>query len=611
MSDLIRLDSSIEVQAAAGEGKPARVNILAYSGQPMEVGGGYGSVLIDLAGLQMPQSVPLLADHVSTLESIAGVGTPAVRAGKLHVEGVISSNETGKRIIALARDGIPLQASVGVNPGKPEHIKPGESVTANGKTFKAGPRGLSLIKAGTLKEVSILPLGADSSTHVAISAKGTTMSAEATPEVETVDDVAAERARIKAIRQHCNGGEFRDIEAQAIDGGWTAERTASEVLVKIRSRAGSYMTGARPRGMAGGYEASPKDTLIAACMLMGGHGQAVTRQLRDGERLANSVTPPRHWSELAALCLSLEGLAVPADRTALLKAGFSTVSLPNALGSSIEKAALDVFIDASKNWLAISRIVNASSFKPGVAVRLAASSALQKVGPTGELKYASLGEDAFNYKLDTYGRIVGVDRQSLINDDLALLTDLPMVLGSEAARTASDLIFSTIASNPGTFFGSGHANVITGAGSALSPTSFGQAVGLLRTRKDADGRVLGLQPTNLIVPAALESQGRQVLNSEFLARAATSDNQGTGNPFQGAANLIVEPRLDASSTTQWYLSSAPRDGFVLVATLGGKLGVIVEDAPQQADLLGHMWRAYFDLGCSLGEWRAAVRSAGA
>src|SRR5690606_517520 len=105
----------VEMQAAAGD-RPARISILAYSGGTMTVGG-WGEVALDLAALELPATIPLLGDHDATLDGVAGSGSPRVEGGRLAVEGTLAATPTGERIKQLARDNVPMQASVGVRPG--------------------------------------------------------------------------------------------------------------------------------------------------------------------------------------------------------------------------------------------------------------------------------------------------------------------------------------------------------------------------------------------------------------------------------------------------------------------------------------------------------------
>lgn len=619
--DVLTLTAPVELQAAAPDGsKPARISILAYSGGQMNVVG-YGTVAIELAGLAMPDVVPLLGDHDSTLNGAAGSGRPRIEGGRLFVEGTLATTVIAEHIKQLSRDGVPLQASVGVQPADTAFLRSGESATVNGRTVKAGSRGITVVKAGHLREVSITPLGADPGTVVSIAARKDKSMSTDIENVETpvVDPVEAERERIRCIRAVCGQGdlrqdpayveELRSIEARAVDEGWDVETARKAAVNALRASRPSLQgfggrNGGRPLG-------TNRDILAASCMLLGGHGAAIVKAFRDGERLANSVERPSGWPELCATALRMEGLDVPRDRQEMVRAAFSTTSLPHAVGSSVAKVALDVFVEMSANWLGIARIVNATDFKAGKAVRLAAASAFEPIPPGGEIKHGSLSEDAYDYQLGTYGKMFGIDRQTLINDDASILSDLPTVLGAEAARSISDLFFATLTAGASAFFTSGRGNLLE-AGSNLDVGSLGDMVKTLRTQTDADGRIIGFVPTVLLVPAALEQTARALLNSAMLQRDQSADSQPMGNPLSGLnLQLAVEPRLDASSEATYYLFSQPRHGAILVATLGGRLGPVVESMDQPANMLGIQWRAYMDYGVNLAEYRAAVKATGA
>ena len=239
-ANTLRLAAAVELQAASGD-RPARVSILAYSGGSMTVAG-YGPVAIDLAGLEMPATLPLLGDHNSNLDGVAGSGSPRVQSGVLTVDGTLAPSPMGARIRDLAAAGVPLQASVGVMPTDRLAVRAGDTVQLNGREIKAGPNGLTVIRAGILREVSITPLGADSATSVAIAAKDPTMPDAPTTTPPTADPIAAERQRMRAIIEATEG--HPDIRARALDGGWPVDRVKatlfdladkSDALAKLRA----------------------------------------------------------------------------------------------------------------------------------------------------------------------------------------------------------------------------------------------------------------------------------------------------------------------------------------------------------------------------------------
>ena len=166
-ADIILTASGVEV--ACGEKLP-RLDILAYCGGLMNVPG-WGALAIDLAGLDLAGQVRVLADHDATLDGILGHGTAETRDGRLRVSGAISATtDTARRVVELARNGFEFQASVGVEPVEHGRVKPGEKVQVNNRTLSAPEGGFTLVRKGKLREVSIVSMGCDDRTAVAIAA---------------------------------------------------------------------------------------------------------------------------------------------------------------------------------------------------------------------------------------------------------------------------------------------------------------------------------------------------------------------------------------------------------------------------------------------------------
>ena len=105
----IKLDSGVEfLQAAEGESAPAgkKFRIVAYTGAQIRQGWSREPVVIDMAGMQLPATVPVVLGHDYTLGSILGQGRPFIEAGQLIVEGVIlAQNPNADQVAALAAAG--------------------------------------------------------------------------------------------------------------------------------------------------------------------------------------------------------------------------------------------------------------------------------------------------------------------------------------------------------------------------------------------------------------------------------------------------------------------------------------------------------------------------
>jgi hypothetical protein len=168
IDELLLATADVEIQAS---GKQPSVNIVAYTGGLMSVPG-WGPVAIELSGIDASaDQVSILADHDSRLSGIIGHGKAIVATGKLLVQGTITpSTEASRQVIELASGGFRFQASVGLSPTNYERVRPNETVEVNGRAIKAPASGFTLVKAGVLREVSIVAIGADANTSVTIAA---------------------------------------------------------------------------------------------------------------------------------------------------------------------------------------------------------------------------------------------------------------------------------------------------------------------------------------------------------------------------------------------------------------------------------------------------------
>ena len=155
-------------------------------------------------------------------------------------------------------------------------------------------------------------------------------------------------------------------------------------------------------------------------------------------------------------------------------------------------------------------------------VRLATENAFEKVGRDGELKTTFITEESSTYKIDTYGKAFQIARADLIDDNVGMLNDIPMVIGNDLSKGIAKTFFSTHTGPSATmdFFAAGKNNLLK---DVLDFNGLTAAVTTMRTQKDVDGRIVGIQPSVLMVHPALEFTARQLLNSAQLFRDQTTD----------------------------------------------------------------------------------------
>lgn len=172
IGDTVYFTMPVTLAAGSGEGataKPPSFEANVYSGGMMtpSVDGGPLTVVVDLAGMQMPDgSIPVLRDHDPG--RVVGHAQAKLADGKIIASGVISgTGPDAAEVVGNAKNGFPWQISMGASIGRREYVAAGSAATINGRAF-SGP--FVAVRAGRLKEISFLSLGADDSTSARIAA---------------------------------------------------------------------------------------------------------------------------------------------------------------------------------------------------------------------------------------------------------------------------------------------------------------------------------------------------------------------------------------------------------------------------------------------------------
>ncbi len=604
----VQVMEGLRLEAAVDMRRLPSVAIVAYTGGIMRVPG-WGDVVIDLAGLDASGGVAILSDHDSSRRGVVGHGQAEVREHRLVVTGSISATTAAAReIVDASKNGFPWQASVGVEVLERRALRAGQRAAVNGREIEAPAGGLVLVTKGRLREVSVVGIGCDGGTAVSIAAS---RNKEETVEAQVQDVQGREQTdegrRVANIAAIC-GERHPQIQARAIEEGWDENRTELEVLRAGRPK--PPVTWRSEPAVATG------SVLEAALLTHMGHIGLGERALgpmamEQAERLgATSMI------DLCRAALQMDGREAPTSRMELVKAALSTMSLPTALGNAANKVLLDSYNETPASWRAFCAIRSTNDFKPNTAIRPTWTGQLEQVAPGGELRHGGAGEALVSYAVDTFGKMLSIDRRDLVNDDLSVFEEAAASYGRMAMRKVSDLAYEVLLDNAGGFFSVGNGNYMDGADSALTIEALARAIALMRTQRDEEGNDLDLRPATLLVTPELEPTARMLLESEYVQRA---EDVPTGNSVRRAVNLEVEPRLSnavkfgsAASSRHWYLFTKPTAVPMIVAFLHGKQTPTVEffGLDQSVERLAVAWRVYHDFGAALADPRAAVRSKG-
>lgn len=663
----IQLESiPVNLAAAEGEGKLRKFSMVAYTGQKMNVAGFWDApVVIDLNGMKKGNGKkPILLDH-DPRQRVGHSEAVSVNGASMGVDGVISGASPAAEEVSLSSaNGFPWQASVGLMVSEVTFVKEGKSVTVNGQHHE-GP--VYVARKSTLKEVSFVTMGADdhTSAKVAASAKlreqnmnefekwlqameldaATLTEAQAkalkakfdaevaaknpttspvTPPAATplqasepsAEDVvkvrrqalAAEEKRVAAILKAAE--QHPEIRAQAIAEGWTDVQTELAVIKAERAKPPAIHSSSTPLegivveaalAQAGGMQNLDKrfkpEVLEAAHKQYQGRISLQEILLQAARQSGYSYHSPHQ--------------AIRGNLKDVLKAAFSTISLPGILSNTANKSLLDGFTYAEQAWRAISSVSSANDFKQMSRYRLTDNMVFEKVGKSGEIKHGTVGEETFTNQVETYGKMLSITREDIINDDLGALTAVPRLLGTGAGDALNDVFWADWLDDA-SFFSTGNANYITGAGTTLQISQLDALNLKFAKQTKPNGKPLGMTPSILLVPPELWATALELMQSTTIntGGAATATQVPNKNIWAGRFQVVMSAYL--TSATAWYLLADPmRLSAIEVAFLNGVQSPTVENAEADFNKLGIQMRAYMDFGTGKQDYRAAAKSKGA
>jgi len=446
-------------------------------------------------------------------------------------------------------------------------------------------------------------------------------------------ETAAETTRIAAVRRIC-AGKHDEIEASAIAEGWDTNQTELEVL---RAQ--------RPTLTRGGVrkdadQAQSGRALEAAMCLSAGVSEsqvgkwydektmnaAVARDLQGAglhtliyetiHASGDYVRPGRIDNETIRAAFAANGRLIQAAGGSG-GSGFSTVSLSGILSNVANKTMLAAYNAVESVVSQFSAETDVNDFKEVTRYRLTGNGVFEKVGPDGELKHAGLSEQAFKNKVETFGRMISLTRQMMINDDLGAFLQIPRLIGRMSALKREEAVFELLLSNPSNFFDAANKNFLVGADTALSIDALTKAEQVFLDQTDSEGKPVLLSPSVLLVPSSLKVSA-QVLMTETRVNEVTDTNKPKPavNPHAGKWNPVASPYLNAQGITggsakAWYLLANPADvAAIEIAYLRGKRTPTIESGETDFNTLGMQWRGYFDFGVAMQDHRAAVKSKG-
>ncbi|RDH86379.1 MAG: peptidase S14 [endosymbiont of Escarpia spicata] len=321
--------------------------------------------------------------------------------------------------------------------------------------------------------------------------------------------------------------------------------------------------------------------------------------------------------ELARASLELDGIRTGSmGKMEMVSAAFTHTSgdFDNLLADVANKSMLLGYEEAEETFQRWTRTVDLSDFRSSKLVGLSTFSDLAEIKDGGEYKHGSFTDRGENIQLATYGRLFGITRQTIINDQLQAFTDVPRKMGRAAIRKVGDIVYNVLTANAAmadtvALFHATHNNLLTGAGINTASVDAMRVAMALQTDGNGDN-ALNLRMAYLLCPVALEGTANVVANSEFEV-GASSKNNTVPNSVRGTFEVISDARLDTASSSVWYGAGNPNmHDTVVVGYLDGQSQPRLE---QQAgwSVDGVEFKVAIDAAAKAADHRAMGKNPGA
>lgn len=401
------------------------------------------------------------------------------------------------------------------------------------------------------------------------------------------------------VAQHRLPADFADALVQRGATMYEARAAVQRELARIDEGAGGHLN---VSGAAHGGRDAREQMVDALTARMGGP----SLQRENSYRHARLVDMARDLLEMRGM---RTGQMAP--HQIIERALHATSDFPDLLQSSGNRTLRQGYMSYQGGIKRIASKSTARDFRTKQRVMLGEAPELLKVNENGEFTYGSMADSKESYALSTFGRIFGITRQALVNDDLEAFADMAMKFGRAAAEFEAKFLVTLLTSNPVlddgiALFHASHGNLGTGAGSALQETSLSSARAAMRLQKGLDGKTpIDATPEFLVVPAALETTGQKLL------AAISPATSSTVNPFAQALQLVVDPRLDAVSATAWYLSASPAVvDTIEYSYLEGEEGPVVT-MKEGFEVDGVQMKVRLDFGAGVQDFRGLYKANGA
>lgn len=292
----------------------------------------------------------------------------------------------------------------------------------------------------------------------------------------------------------------------------------------------------------------------------------------DGTGVRSRRNSPQYTARLAEAAKLVADVMTGRQRPFRLMEAMSTSDFPQLFGDILDRQVLANYQETPTSWQNYCRRATVPDFRTVKRFRVdGGESYLEEVAQGAPYPEANVTDDEYSYAVVKYGRRMPFTWESMVNDDLQALKDIPERFGRAARRSeerfATTLFVDTNGPHASLYTG-GNANIVTG-NPALSIAGLQTAFQVLGAMLDSGGDPIAIDAVELVVPPALEVTAQNILNATEIwattAGGASGQEIHTANWMRSRLRLSVNPYIPivaatADGNTSWYLFANPNSG---------------------------------------------------
>lgn len=293
---------------------------------------------------------------------------------------------------------------------------------------------------------------------------------------------------------------------------------------------------------------------------------------------------PRRISEAqVAEAAHVLGRAFKGSRYGMLKLQEAMTSgdFRGAAFEALDRQMMTRYQDINPVWEQYCARTTVRDFKPKTLIDLMGGrAALDLVPERTEYKQRTVSKGAYHISVAKYGGMFQISWESIINDELGELENLPLNLAVASRNTETTVAAGLLTDGSGPndlYWGAtawgrtynaatdswsgGSSNLISG-NPALTADTLTSALDAISQRVDPEGLPIVVEAFKLVVPPALETTARKILEATEIRVTVGGQTTIMNNWLGGRVQLVVDhwlPVLDKSGNagTTWYLLPAP------------------------------------------------------